>query len=153
MVGVYQSKRLKKYCKHYQSKNMNNNIFKSIGAVVAGFVTIVILSVATDFLFEKLGVFPHQQLFAAWMLGIALAYRSVFTVVGGYVTASLAPKNSMRQVYVLMMLVFVGSVVGVIAGWGLGNQWYPISLAITGPLFVWVGGRLYKPRASNPLEK
>src|SRR5690606_25950597 len=123
---------------------MNKNIFKSIWAVVAGFVSIVILSVATDFVFKTLGVFPQQELFAAWMLGIALVYRSVFTVVGGYVTARLAPQNPMRHVYVLMALGFVGSVVGVIAGWNLGNQWYPIALAITGPLFVWVGGRLYK---------
>lgn len=123
---------------------MNKNIFKSIGAVVSGFVSIVILSVAADLLFEKLGVFPHQQLFDAWMLGIALAYRSVFTVVGGYVTARLAPQNSMRHVYVLMALVFVGSIAGVIAGWSLGNQWYPLALAITGPLFVLLGGKLYK---------
>ncbi len=122
---------------------MNKNIFKSIGAVVAGFVSIVILSVGSDFLFVKLGVFPQHALFEPWMLGIALLYRSVFTVVGGYITARLAPKNPMRHVYVLMMLGFVGGAVGVIAGWNLGNQWYPIALALSGPLLVFLGGKLY----------
>jgi hypothetical protein len=49
-------------------------------AVVAGFILIVILSVAADFLLEKLGIFPKDALFEPWMLGIALVHCSVFTV-------------------------------------------------------------------------
>jgi hypothetical protein len=37
---------------------MNRKIFKSIGAVLAGFVTVFVLSVATDFVLEKIGFFP-----------------------------------------------------------------------------------------------
>jgi hypothetical protein len=78
------------------------------------------------------------------MLGIALAYRSIFTVVGGYLTARLAPQNPMRHVYVLMALGLVGGIAGVVGGWHLGNHWYPILLAITGPFFVYLGGKLFK---------
>jgi hypothetical protein len=126
---------------------MNKSIFKSIGAVVAGFVSVALLSVATDSVVETLGIFPgaaHPELYAPWMLGVAFSYRSVFTLVGGYLTARLAPNNSMRHVYVLMMLGLLGGVAGVISGWSLGNHWYPISLAVTGPLFVWIGGSIYK---------
>lgn len=133
---------------------MNKTIFKSIGAVVAGFVSVAVFSVATDFIFETLGVFPgsiHPELYVPWMLGVALAYRSIYTIVGGYITARLAPKNPMNHVYALMVLGFVGGVAGAIGGWSYGNHWYPVLLAITGPIFVWVGGKLYKSKVGTTL--
>jgi MFS family permease len=126
---------------------MNKNIFKSVGAVLAGFVAVAILSVATDFVFETLGIFPdaaNPELYASWMLGIALVYRSIFTVVGGYLTAKFAPQNPMHHIYVLMVLGLIGGVAGAVSGWHLGNHWYPVLLAVTGPLFVWLGGKLLK---------
>ena len=124
---------------------MKKNIFKSIGAVMVGFISVAVLSVITDFIFETLGIFPgiaHPELYASWMLGVALVYRSIFTVVGGYLTARLAPQNPMRHVYVLMVLGLVGGIAGVVGGWSYGNHWYPISLAVSGPIFVWIGGKL-----------
>jgi hypothetical protein len=118
---------------------------KSIGAVVAGFICVALLSILTDSIFEKMGIFPgtsQPQLYTAWMLWISLAYRSVFTIVGGYVTARLAPQKPMSHVYALMVLGFIGGVAGVVGGWDLGNHWYPILLAITGPVFVYWGGKL-----------
>ena len=127
---------------------MNKNIFKSIGAVVAGLVAIIALSTGIDFLLGALGVFPSltdmTTPHAPWMLAIALVYRSIIAIIGGYIIARLAPQNPIRHVYVVMAIVFILSVVGVVAGWSLGNQWYSISLAITGPLFVLLGGKLYK---------
>ena len=40
---------------------MNKEIFKSIGAVLAGFITVFVLSVATDFVLETMGVFPPAK--------------------------------------------------------------------------------------------
>lgn len=133
---------------------MNKNTFKSIGAVVGGFISVAALSIATDFVFETLGIFPgstHPELYAPWMLGVALAYRSLATVFGGYLTAKLAPTNPMRHVYVLAFLGFLGGVAGAVGAWSYGNHWYPVLLAITGPIFVWVGGKLYQPKAIKPL--
>jgi hypothetical protein len=126
---------------------MSKNILKSIGAVMAGFFAVAVFSVATDSILEAVGIFPgtkHPELYKSWMLGLALLYRSLFTLVGGYITARLAPQDSMRHVHVLMVLGLIGGVAGAINGWGYGNHWYPISLAVTGPLFVWIGGTLYK---------
>lgn len=63
---------------------------KSIGAIVVGIITIVVLSTLTDFVLEKLGVFPppEQGLFITWMLLVAFIYRSIYAVIGGYITAS-----------------------------------------------------------------
>jgi hypothetical protein len=75
------------------------------------------------------------------MLVLALVYRSLTTILGGYITARLAPTSPMRHVYALAVLGFVGGVAGAINGWGYGNHWYPVLLAVTGPLFVWFGGK------------
>jgi hypothetical protein len=42
---------------------MNKSIFKSIGAVLGGFIVIVILSIITDTVFEQTGVLPREKLF------------------------------------------------------------------------------------------
>lgn len=122
------------------------NILKSIWAVLAGFVVVVALSMVTDLILEKLGIFPPQTnpgAYAAWMLAVALTYRSIYTILGGYVTAWLAPGNPMTLVYVAMVLGAIGGIAGAVNGWSLGNHWYPVALAVTGPLFVWLGGVLY----------
>ena len=124
---------------------MNSTALKSIGAILAGFMTVAILSVGTDIVLETLGIFPpvsERGLFITWVLVIALAYRSIDTVIGGYITARLAPNHPMRHVVILMALGAAGGVAGIIAGWSLSPHWYPILLAITGPLFVWLGGKL-----------
>ncbi len=121
-------------------------ILKSIGAVFAGFLTVAALSVATDAILESSGVFPaatHPEAYVPWMLVAALVYRSVYTVAGGYVTAWLAKNKPMSHVIALMILGGIGGVAGAIGGWDLGNHWYPVLLAITGPIFVWLGGKLY----------
>jgi hypothetical protein len=63
---------------------MSKNAFKSLGAVLAGLVAIIILSNGTDTLLETTGVFPpvavqRQQGFdTVWMVMLAL----VMVVVG-----------------------------------------------------------------------
>jgi hypothetical protein len=128
------------------------NILKSIGAVVAGFITVVLLSIGSDFILESSGFFPPpsaQGLFVPWMLALALAYRSIYTIAGGYITAMLAPNNPDKHVLILAGIGFIAGVGGAVAGWNLSAHWYPIALAVTGPLFVWFGGwlRIKTPEA------
>ena len=120
------------------------NTLKTIWAVFAGFVTVVILSVATDFALESVGIFPppDQGLFITWMLILALAYRCVYTVAGGYVTARLAPDRPMRHVIILGIVGVVAGSIGVVVGWNLSAHWYPIALVITALPCTWLGGKL-----------
>ena len=118
---------------------------KSIGAVLAGFVTVFILSVMTDLILEKLGVFPpiYEGLFVTWMLVLALAYRTAYTVLGGYVTAALAPQRAMKHVFVLAVIGTAAGTLGLVKTWGkAGPEWYPIALVILAFPSVWFGGRL-----------
>lgn len=120
-------------------------ILKSIGAVIAGFIAVAFLSVATDAVLESMGVLPSPTdlgAYVTWMLALALFYRSIYTAAGGYITAKLAPQNPMNHVYALMILGGVSGTLAAIFGWSFGHHWYTISLAITGPLFVWLGGKL-----------
>jgi hypothetical protein len=126
---------------------MNKKTLKSIGAVIAGFATVAILSVATDAVLEGMHILPPQtqpQAYDSWMLLLALAYRSVYAVVGGYVTAALAPSKPMKHVKILAILGTVGGILGVVAGWNLSEHWYPIALAVTAFPLVWFGGTLKK---------
>jgi hypothetical protein len=119
-------------------------IIKSIGAVVGGFLTVAIMSVLTDWILESYGVFPKptvEGLFDNKLLVFAFLYRSLYTILGGWVTAKLAPFKPRKHVIALMVLGGISGVLGAIAGWGMSNHWYPIALAVTGPVFVWVGGQ------------
>lgn len=129
-----------------------NKILKSIGAVIVGFATVAILSIVTDTVLEGLGILPTSSesgAYVTWMLALALFYRSIFTLVGGYVTARLAPTNPTKHVYALMILGGIGGALGAISGWSLGNHWYPVALAVTGPIFVWFGGKLFQPNIDS----
>lgn len=118
---------------------------RNIGAVIAGFLSVAVLSVVTDMIVEALGILPpqdHPEALVWWMLLIALAYRTVYTVLGGYVTAKLT--SSRTALIVLGILGTLGGIAGVIGGWHLGNQWYPIAIAVEAFPCIWYGGKLAK---------
>ncbi len=126
---------------------MNKKTLKSIWAILAGFLTVALLSIATDFVLEKIGIFPSatdQMKYgpATWLLVVALLYRSVYTVLGGYVTARLAPSRPMKHVVILGSIGTIMAILGVIGGWNLSAHWYPIALAVTAFPLVWLGGKL-----------
>jgi len=125
---------------------MNKSVLKSIWAVFAGFATVFILSIVTDFILEKLSVFPpaSEGLFVPWMLMLALLYRSAYAVLGGYITASASPNKPMRQVWILAFIGLLGALIGLITTWdkNLGPKWYPILLVILTIPCVWLGGKL-----------
>jgi hypothetical protein len=124
------------------------NTLKSIGAVVAGFITVAILSVGTDFVLETLKIFPpssEPQSYTSGMLMVALIYRCVYTLAGGYLTAVLAPSRPMRHVIILGIIGLVVGTLGTAANWDkavASGTWYAISVVILSPLCVWFGGRM-----------
>ena len=122
------------------------NILKGIGAILAGIVFIVVTHTLTDMVLEKLGIFtpPDQGLHITWMLVTATIYRTIYTVLGGYVTAALAPEPKMRYVIILGIFGTIAGTLGAIATipMGLSPAWYPIALAVLAFPSVWLGGKL-----------
>ena len=122
------------------------SVLKNIGAIIAGFLVVFILSVATDAILEKSGFFPAPgtAIMSNGQFILALVYRTVFTVLGGYVTASLSKEKPMRNVNILAVIGLIGSLLGIITTWGknLGPEWYPIALFVLAYPSVWLGGKL-----------
>lgn len=121
-------------------------IVKGVGAIVAGIFFIVITHSVTDLVLEKLGIFPppNQGLHTTWMVVTATAYRTIYSVAGGYVTGGLAPSPKMRYVAILGIFGTLAGTVAAIATipMGLAPAWYPIALAVLAFPSVWLGGKL-----------
>jgi hypothetical protein len=124
---------------------------RSVLSVVAGFATVVIFSTATDAVMHMLNIIPPGAMWNPWHNALALAYRCVITVAGGYVTALLAPRATMSHVAVLGIIGTAAGIAGVIftAGLNLGPRWYPIAIAATGFPCVWLGGMLFRSRRAG----
>ena len=122
------------------------SVGRSIWAVVAGFLAVVVLSTVVDQLFHMLGVYPPwgQPMPEASDNVLALSYRIVITVLGGWITARLAPQNPLKHVIILGGIGFVVGVAAAIATipLHLGPAWYPILIPITGLPATVLGGVL-----------
>ena len=78
---------------------------------------------------------------------LALSYRIAYAILGGFITASLAPLAPMRHVIVVGILGLVAGSAGAITAItvaDLGPDWYPIALALTAFPCVWLGGVLHR---------
>jgi hypothetical protein len=124
--------------------------WRSIRAVLAGFLAVFVLSLGTDQLLHVLKVFPPWgQRMADPLFLLATAYRILYTVAGGYITARLAPNTPTRHALILgfVGLIFGGAgVLVAITKPELGPLWYPVAIALAAVPCSWVGGALYRPR-------
>jgi hypothetical protein len=113
-----------------------------------GFLAVVILSLGTDQVLHVLKVYPPwgEPMHDASLNLLALAYRCVYGVVGGYVTARFAPHSPMGHALVGGAIGFVLSLVGVIAAtrMDLGPVWYPIGIALSALPCAWLGGVIHR---------
>lgn len=129
------------------------NILKSIGAVLAGLVVIFVLSYATDFLLEGLGLMPRGSLpmqgAELLIIGI-LAYRLLYSVVGCYLAARLAPSHPMRHALALGVLGFALSLLGTVTAQGSGPAWYGWTLVVLALPCAWLGGKLFELTSRTP---
>jgi hypothetical protein len=121
---------------------------RSVLAIVAGFFVVVILSLGIDEALHLLKVYPPwgEPMYDPGLNALALSYRIVITLFSGYVMARLAPRNPMKHVLVgatLGLVVGTVAAIGAIRIGGLGPNWYPIAIAVTGFPSVWLGGMLY----------
>ena len=119
---------------------------RSIGAVVAGLLAIVVTHTAADAVLHTVGVFPPAgQSMSGSLFALALSYRLFFSVLGAALTAYLAPARPLKHSLVLGCLGLLGSFGGLVATLGhpeLGPMWYPLALLFTSLPCCWLGARL-----------
>jgi len=129
----------------------NHRWARSTLAVVVGFNSVAVLSLATDQFLHIVKVYPPwgEPMYDPGLNLLALAYRILYTVLGGYLTASLAPRVTMRHVIVVAIAGLIAGSAGAIAAItmaDLGPAWYPIALAVSAFPCVWIGGVLHRIR-------
>jgi hypothetical protein len=125
---------------------------RSAWAVLAGVLVVIVLSTVTDQVLHVLKVYPPwgEPMFDPRLNLLALSYRVVFTVLGAYLTARLAPYAPMRHVWIYgvvgLVLGTLGAVATIPKHWG--PSWYPIMLVVTALPCAWAGGAWF--RATHP---
>jgi hypothetical protein len=116
---------------------------RRIGAVFAGLLTIVVLSTAADAVLHATGVYPpFPQRMADGLFLLATAYRIVFGVAAGYVTARLAPDQPMRHALALGAIGVAISAAGAVAMWEFGPGWYSLAIIAIALPCAWTGACL-----------
>ena len=125
-------------------------LWRSAGAVLLGLFAVAVVSLGTDHVLHVLEVYPPwgQPMYDTGLLLLALAYRSIYAVLGSTIAARFAPRNPMRHALVLGAVGFVLSLGGAIATipMDLGPSWYPIALVLTALPCAWLGGILHRMR-------
>ncbi len=127
-------------------------VFRSLGAVLAGLIAIVILSIATDMALRAAGLFPPLgQLMSGGFFLLATAYRTAYGVLGGYLTARLAPNRPVAHAVALGVVGLVVGLAGALSTWNRGPEfgphWYPLLLVVLAIPSAWLGGKLAGERA------
>ena len=123
-------------------------LYRSVRAVFAGLIAIIVLSTATDAVLRVIGVFPSagRPMSGANFLWAA-AYRIVYSVAGCYLAARLAPDSPMRHALLLGAIGLAVSTAGALATWNegpaFGPKWYPLSIVVTAMPCAWAGGWIY----------
>tara|TARA_R100001143_G_scaffold63594_1_gene73159 strand:+ start:14920 stop:15321 length:402 start_codon:yes stop_codon:yes gene_type:complete len=132
---------------------MKNNKLRSIWAVFAGLLIIFVLSIAADTLLKITGILPWDHLFVSTgLILFVLFYRAVFSLIGCYIAAKLAPSKPMKHALILGVIGVVISSIGAIVAADLGPGWYAWTLAAISMPIAWLGGKLHEKQAadSNP---
>jgi len=119
-------------------------IVRGIGAVLAGMMAIVLLSTATDYVLGH-AILAASEMGSPPLLAVALVYRALFGVIGGYVTSRLAPVRPTLHAAILGVIGTLVATAGVVVMWSVGNHWYPIALAVLSLpetlAGAWIAGR------------
>jgi hypothetical protein len=120
---------------------------RSISAVIAGLVAVVVVTTLVDLVLHATGVYPPTKVpLGDGLALLATAYRVVISVGGAWLTARLAPANPMKHALILGLVGTVVALIGLVATWnlGLGPRWYPVTLAVLAVPQCWLGGKIYQ---------
>jgi hypothetical protein len=120
---------------------------RSVWAVAAGFLFVIVLSLGTDAVLHLARVFPPiPQRMSDGLFVLATAYRTVYGVAGSYLMARLAPSKPMKHALFGGVVGTVLSTVGAVVTWNhvpsLGPHWYSLALVATALPGAWIGAKI-----------
>jgi hypothetical protein len=122
-------------------------IGRSTGALLAGALTGIVLSIGTDMLLRAAGVLsPLGQRMDDALFLLAAVYRTVYGIAGSYIAARLAPYRPMAHALLLGVVGLAVCIAGAVVTWDKGPEfgphWYPLALVALGMPQSWAGGKL-----------
>jgi len=124
------------------------SVWKSVWAVAAGLIVIVILSSAMDAIMHVTGIFPpYGQAMSSGLFAWATVYRAAISIFGCYLTARLAPNRPLTHALWLGVVGVIISAAATVLTWNKGPEfgphWYPIALVLVAIPCAWIGGIIY----------
>ena len=135
-------------------KPQRRSMPRSVGAIVGGLLAVFVLSLGTDQVLHLAGIFPPWgQRMSDPLFALATAYRTVYNVGGGYLTALLAPDRPMRHALALGAVGLVISLAGLavsLAHTELGPLWYSVVIVVEAVPCAWLGGWIHSRRSRGP---
>ncbi len=112
-------------------------------AVLAGYVGIAFLIVATDWILGF--TIPELRTaieMPAYYFVAVLATDAIYSMAGGYLSAAIARTGARNATIGLMALGELISVFSTVLVWYRVPHWYSFALLILYPLLVWMGSQL-----------
>jgi hypothetical protein len=132
---------------------------RSILAIFVGFVAVLVLTIATDVVLHAVHFYPPLGEYNPGSILIwATIYRTIYGIIGSYVTARLAPRRPMKHALIGGAIGFVLATIEAAATWNhvpsLGSHWYasPSSSAPSPPHGSAPNSTFGKPAPANPLK-
>lgn len=120
-------------------------IGQSVGALTAGFLVNIVLSLGTDFGLHAIGIWPVlAQPMTDSLLLVATVYRTLYGIISSYILARLAPNRPLEHALIGGAIGLALGIAGAAATWtrGLGPHWYSVALLVLAMPTAWVGGKL-----------
>lgn len=128
-------------------------MWRSVLAIVTGFVFIAALAIGTDA--AVMSVFPASfdatgRTDSVPMLLFIVCYVGIIATLGCWLTARMAPSHPMRHALVLGALGLVFNVVGTIQRWGSAPVWFHVVSLLLVMVWAWLGGWLRERQLRLP---
>jgi hypothetical protein len=119
---------------------------RSIWALLGGVLFTVVVTTLVDLALHAAGVYGgSEQPLGNGLAALALSYRIVIGIGGGWLTAVLAPRRPVAHALALGVVGAALGAIGAVVTWdkGLGPHWYSVSLAILAIPQCWLGGTIF----------
>lgn len=115
-------------------------------SVLAGMIVTTVLSILTDLVLHATDVYPPfgKPMFDTGLLTLSTAYRFLFQVFGGWVTARIAQEQASKALWIMGIIGAVLWMAGTLAMPDMAPLWYGVVGALLSVPSVLIGGRLEK---------
>src|SRR5260221_1392666 len=125
----------------------SGRVLRRIGAVLAGLLVVVILVFDIDVWWHATELYlPWFQPMRTSLWLIAIGYRTVDGIAGGYTVARLAPDRPVQHSLVLGVIGLIMSIAGLAGTWSKGPEFGPksdpLTLVVIALPCAWIRGKL-----------